>query len=238
MKKSVLIAAVAVAFIGGSSFSYFTECGSFEQFNEGVTYTMTNYSEKGKVESTVDGKVSKVVAGVESTTATIDVVMKDGKGKESGTGSYELICKGNTYSMDMKNFITAQQKETYKDMDVKMEGDMLEYPPNMSAGMALPNGNMKMIVSDKGSVVTTITTNIKDRKCLAIETRTTPAGTWECYKISYTIEMLTNISGLNMPAMTRTTTEWFSFKVGAVRSESYRNAKLEGYSELTAFKKP
>jgi hypothetical protein len=32
--------------------------------------------------------------------------------------------------------------------------------------------------------------------------------------------------------------EWFSFKVGTVRSESYRNEKLEGYSELTAFKKP
>jgi len=238
MKKSVIIAAAAVAFVGGSSFSYFTECGSFEQFNEGVTYTMTNYSSGGKVESTADGKVSKVVAGVESTTATVDVIMKDGKGKDIGTGSYELTCKGNTYSMDMKNFISAQQKEAYKGMDIKMEGDLLEYPSGMTAGMALPNGNMKMIVTDKGTEVNNTTINIHDRKCVAIENRTTPAGTWECYKITYTIDMIMKVGVMTMPIKPRTSTEWFSFKVGAVRTESYKNEKLEGYSELTAFKKP
>ncbi len=238
MKKSVLIAVAAVAFIGGSSFSYFTECGSFEQFTEGVTYTMTNYSEKGKVESTVDGKVSKVVTGVESTKATVDVVMKDAKGKESRTGSYELTCTGNSYSMDMKNFITPQQKEAYKDMDIKMEGDMLDYPSNMTAGMDLPNGTMKMVVTDKGTEVNNTTILIHDRKCQAIESRTTPAGTWECYKITYTMDITMKIGTMTMPIKPRTATEWFSFKVGAVRTESYKNDKLESYSELTAFKKP
>lgn len=199
---------------------------------------MTNYSASGKVESTVDGKVSKVVSGVESTTATVDVLMKDGKGKETGNGSYELTCKGNTYSMDMKNFITPQQKEAYKGMDIKIEGDLLEYPSGMTAGMALPNGTMKMIVTDKGNEVNNTTINIHDRKCVAIENRTTSAGTWECYKITYTMDMIMKVGGMTMPIKPRTSTEWFSFKVGSVRSESYKNDKLEGYSELTAFKKP
>jgi hypothetical protein len=47
------------------------DCGDFEQFNKGVTYTMSNYNDKGKLESSVDGNVIEVVKTATSTTATI-----------------------------------------------------------------------------------------------------------------------------------------------------------------------
>jgi hypothetical protein len=110
----------------------------------------------------------------------------------------------------------------------------------MKAGDNLADGTVTMTVSDKKSaqVISTTTINIKNRKVEAVENKTTPAGTWECYKITYTSEFVSLVSGMTLPIKPRTTTEWFSFKVGTVRTESFKNGKSEGYSELTKFNKP
>ena len=240
MKKYIILATSVVALATGSAFTMLADCGDFEQFNKGVTYTMSNYNDKGKLESSVDGNVIEVVKTATSTTATIDVVTKDGKGKDMGKGQYKLTCTGGKYSMDMESFISQQSKDAYKDMDLKIEGNTLDYPSGMKAGDKLADGTVTMKVSDKksGQVISTTTINIKDRTVLAVEDRTTPAGTWSCYKISYTSEFVSMVSGMTLPIKPRSTTEWFSFKVGTVRTESSKNGKLESYSELTKFNKP
>lgn len=240
MKKHIILAAGIVALITGSSFTLMMDCGSFEQFTEGATWTMTNYNAKGKEESHSDCKVNKLTTGVGSTTADVAATFFDSKGKENGSSEYSITCKGGNYSMDMRNFVTPEMKKgAGKDMEIKMDGDMLEYPASMKAGDSLPNGTMKVTMISNGQTFMTTTVYIKHRKCMAVENKTTPAGTWECYKITYTAEVaMTNMMGMNFPVKPRTTTEWFSFKVGSVRSESYKEGELESYSELTAFKKP
>lgn len=238
MKKNLFFVLAALVFVSASSFTLLNDCGTFEQFQQGVTYTMTSYDAKGKVNAINNSKVTKVETGTESTKATIDFTATDAKGKESGKGQFELTCAGGGYKMDMKSLITPQQKDAYKDMQLTLEGDMLEYPANMTAGMALTGGTVTMDVTDNGQAMNHTTIVIKDRKCVAVESRTTPAGTWECYKITYTSEITTKVGMMTLPIKPRTCTEWFSFKVGVVRTESYREDKLEGYSELTAFKKP
>lgn len=243
MKKHIIIAAVPIA-IGiallTSSFKLMMDCGSFEQFTEGATWTMTNYNSKGKEESHTDCKVNKLTAGVGSTSADIAASFFDAKGKENGTSEYTITCKGGNYTMDMRNFVTPEMKKgAGKDMEIKMDGDMLEYPATMKAGDSLPNGTMKVTMINNGQTFMTTTVYIKNRKCEAVESKTTSAGTWECFKISYTVETaMTNMMGMNFPVKPRTTTEWFSFKVGSVRTESYKEGELESYSELTKFKKP
>lgn len=238
MKKHILYATAAVAIIAGSSFTTLIDCADFEQFNQGVTYTMSNYNGKGKLESRIDCEVKTVTKTPESSTADIDAKFFDGKGKDNGSASYSLMCKGGTYSVDMRNFVTPEMKSGAKDMDIKLEGTMLEYPSDMKAGSTLPNGTMSMIASQNGQEMSTTTVVIKDRKCEAIENKTTPAGTWECYKITYTQEVTIKTAMMSIPMKPRTVTEWFSFKVGAVRTESYRKDELEMYSELTKFTKP
>jgi hypothetical protein len=240
MKKYIILATSIVTLAAGSAFTMLSDCGTFEQFNKGVTYTMSNYNDKGKLESTVDGNVIDVVKTATSTSATIDVVTKDGKGKDLGKGQYKVSCTGGKFSMDMENFISQQSKDAYKDMDFKIEGNTLDYPNDMKAGDNLADGTVTMTVSDKKSaqVISTTTINIKNRKVEAVENKTTPAGTWECYKITYTSEFVSLVSGMTLPIKPRTTTEWFSFKVGTVRTESFKNGKSEGYSELTKFNKP
>lgn len=240
MKKYIILATSIVTLAAGSAFTMLSDCGTFEQFNKGVTYTMSNYNDKGKLESTVDGNVIDVVKTATSTSATIDVVTKDGKGKDLGKGQYKVSCTGGKFSMDMENFISQQSKDAYKDMDLKIEGNTLDYPNDMKAGDKLADGTVTMRVLDKksGNEISTTIINIKDRKVEAVENKTTPAGTWECYKITYTSEFVSKVGTMTLPIKPRTTTEWFSFKVGTVRTESFKNGKSEGYSELTKFNKP
>jgi len=80
--------------------------------------------------------------------------------------------------------------------------------------------------------VMNITIAITNRKVEAVENVTTPAGTFECYKISYDIDtkmMFTvKVKGV----------EWYAKNVGLVKSESYStDGKLMGSNLLVGVKK-
>jgi len=77
-----------------------------------------------------------------------------------------------------------------------------------------------------------MTISITNRKVEAVENVTTPAGTFECYKISYDIatKMMINVKMKG--------TEWYAKNVGLVKSESYNNdGKLMGSNLLTGLTK-
>jgi len=77
-----------------------------------------------------------------------------------------------------------------------------------------------------------MTVNVSNRKVEAVESLTTPAGTFECYKISYDVatKMMINVKTKGV--------EWFSKGVGMVKSETYDSAgKLLGSNVLASVKK-
>ncbi len=238
MKKHLLILGIAgAALISATTVKM--ACTDLEQLVTGTVYTMTSYDAKSKVQGTTITTVKKVEKGPASVTAEMDMVMKDQKGKDAGTATTSMKCEDGKISIDMKNFISPQMQASNKDMQMTFEGDMLEYPSDMPVGGTLPNAKMIMHASSDGKEVMTTTINITDRKVQAKESLTTPAGTWECYKITYTMDMNMMVGSMNMPGMKpMQAVEWFSPKVGAVRSETWKNGKLEGYTELTELKKP
>jgi hypothetical protein len=74
--------------------------------------------------------------------------------------------------------------------------------------------------------------NLSNRKCAAIESVTTPAGTFECYKITQDVEAKAIVKVL------ATDITWLAEGVGVVKSESYdKKGKLMGSSQLTKFEK-
>jgi hypothetical protein len=86
-----------------------------------------------------------------------------------------------------------------------------------------------MNVSNQGMTMMNMVTKISNRKVDAMEEITTPAGKFNCAKISYDVEtkmmMLIHMKGI----------QWISQKVGVVRSESYdQKGKLVGYSVLAS----
>lgn len=239
MKKAGIIFTLVAATIG-FSFAGDNACGEYEQFTNGAVFTVTSYNAKGKLESTVTSKVNNVSTSGTMTKADVHAVIKDSKDKETTQADYTVSCDGGEVKMDMKAFATAATAQQSKDMQMSFEGNTLNYPKNMTVGQSLGDATMKVNISSNGSLVMVTTINIKDRKVVAKESKTTSAGTWECFKITYTEEIGSVMTSMNMsiPIKPRQVTEWYSFKVGAVRSEFYKNEKLESYNELTAFSKP
>ena len=156
----------------------------------------------------------------------------DNKGKSLGSVQLSAKCENGVYYMDMKNYMNQQSMESYKDMEMTLEGGNLEIPANLKAGDMLKNGDMKMSFSSGGMTVMNMTIAISNRKVEAVENLTTPAGTFECYKITYDIatKMMINVKGKGA--------EWYCKDVGMVKSESYSaDGKLMGSTVLASVKK-
>lgn len=240
MKKHLLITLSATLLITASSFVA-SDCALFDSYVKGTQSTTTSYDAAGKVQGSVDATVKEIVADGGKTTAKMNAVSKDAAGVAKDTMDFSFVCEGGVVHMDLSAIASQAAKSAggAKDAEVSVNADMLDFPAGMTVGQTLPGGSVTITAKMKGSPMAAVTRMvIKDRKCVAIETKTTPAGTWECYKITSTMEGSTKVATMEMPVPPRQTTEWFSYKVGSVRTETYSNGKLEGYTELTAFKRP
>ena len=76
----------------------------------------------------------------------------------------------------------------------------------------------------------TMNISITNRKIVGKESVTTPAGTFECDKITSDLTVETKMAiGFTLSF---STVEWLAPKVAVVKSESYKKGKLQGYSLL------
>lgn len=161
-----------------------------------------------------------------TTTATINSEFVDAKGKSITKGTNNVKCENGVMQMDMKVFIPpAQTSGTATGSDV-----YLEYPANMNVGDQLKDGHLAMDTESSGGIKSSVEINITDRKVEGKESVTTPAGTWECYKITAKNKINARIAGIGIP-ITMIVTEWFAPGFGVVRTES-----KTGKTEITSIK--
>lgn len=210
-------------------------CDSLLFFKEGSSVTMTSYKAKGDV----TGSVKTLFKQVNKTENGVSVLANqesyDKKGKLSHTSDFGIKCKNDILYFDAKNLMPSEQTEAYKDFEMTVEGMDLEMPSNLAVGTQLKDANVKFSFKSKtgqAMPMMNVTIKIFNRKVEAIETITTPAGTFECFKISEETEVKT-IMTLNSKSIS-----WFNKEVGTVRTESYnKNDKFLGYTELTEISK-
>ena len=222
-KIIILICSFLISFssIGQSA------CKAYYPFEEGVKFEITNYSKKGKKE----GFVNYEVTSIDNNVATIKTIIFDDKGKEITTTSYQIMCEGNTISIDFKSMMNPDMFKQYKDMDMDITGTNVELPNDLQVGQSLKDANMNMAI-DMGGMKMNMSIDMLNRKVDKKESITTPAGTFDCFALSYDSEMKMGMK------ITFKIKEWIAEGVGVVKSESYnKNGKLMGYSELTSFKK-
>ncbi len=226
MKKQILI---LMAYCALFSSAFAQDCKNFIYMTNGkvVKYSATN--PKGKL-------TTKMVYSVKSKSgnkANISSQVFDDKGKEISNVNAEMICDGNNLKIDMRNFMPSANASQFKGMTAKADVSYLNYPAKMKIGEDLPNGNFSMQMFDKDTKVADISFKIVNRKVEGTESVTTPAGTNDCYKISYTAEIKTTTFGIAIPFQMKIT-EWYSTKLGLyVKSEaSNKNGKLMSITTL------
>ncbi|QQS27944.1 MAG: hypothetical protein IPM47_13800 [Sphingobacteriales bacterium] len=206
------------------------ECEPYFPMNVGTKIEMTNYDAKGKNE----GK--NVIEILEQTpieggiSAKVKSIIYDKKDKETYNTTYDIKCVDGIFYMDFKNFIPAESNEMFKGMEANIETDWLEFPTTLTVGQTLPDGEMTVNMNSNGLALFSMTINVSNRQVLAQESITTPAGTFECFKISQetTLRTIMNITSKSI--------SWYAKNVGSVRNENYdRKGKLLGYSEITSY---
>lgn len=135
--------------------------------------------------------------------------------------------------MDMKITLnsegtTSYMYDTRKSMaiqDVVTMGDVSSLPSEMKVGQSVPAGRINIKVKGVGAAFV-----ITDRKVVAIEDVTTPAGTFHTYKLEEDQTNKVLISNKTFKIVT-----WYAKNIGCVKQEVYdKKGKLLRTLELTA----
>lgn len=230
--KTITFTIAALALMVSTGYAQ-TDCQPYVPTSKGTTWEMTNYSSKDKETGKVAYELIDKVATGSDLTFTIKAISYDKKGEETFTNTYEAYCVDGKFEFDMAFKINGEAMQSYEDMDVDVDATEFEMPSMDAApGTTLKDGSLVVKAGTSSVPMFTMTILITDRKVEAIEDKKTPAGTFECIKLSQKIrtKMVVNIEGSSK--------EWYAEEVGIIRSESYnKNGKLMGYSELTKLEK-
>ncbi len=226
MKKSVILILLGLILIPLLNAQ---KCEFYYPQTKGVELVYKNYDKNGKVTGTSAQKVvdyQETPAGAE---ATIDVKSTDSKGKTSES-QLKVKCEAGIFYFDMKGYM--QNMSAYQGMDVKVDFQNLEMPASIKAGDKLKDGWIKMDVSNGGMKLMSMETDITDRTVEGKENVTTPAGTFNCYKIKQ--NMTTKVP---MKIESKSIT-WMAPGAGMIKTESYSSDdKLMGSTVLDAINK-
>jgi len=208
-------------------------CSAFYNFQEGTTMEYTSYNKRGKVDGKTRSTISAVADTDSGVKATVENILMDKKGKEQMKGQYEVFCQDDVLQMDVNGMLNPAMQQSFSGMEVTIEGTALEIPDALEPGMELPDASTEISAGTGGMNIINMTVNITDRKVEGMEEITTPAGTYECYKLTQTTSVKM------MMSREFKSVDYFAEGIGLVRSETYnRRGKLDGYMELTNFEKP
>ena len=227
----------SICLIVGLSLTTTAQDCNFFPMIEGATFEITTYSASGKAEAVTSTKVTEVKNISGGVSAVVSSEITGGEVKEKVGLSYEVKCVNGELQINMGDMFNTESMQDMMggqgmDVDMKVESDNLIFPSRMDIGKTLPDATMKMQMKAMGMEMD-ITTIISERKVEKKETLTTPAGTFDCYKMTY----LTSTDGMMGMKMNFRSTAWYNEKVGMVRTEDYDQAgKINSYTELTAFK--
>ena len=200
---------------------------------------MTTYDKKGNESGKITYTISGVTKANNTTSAKFVSQMVDEKGKNISNSAGIYKCSGDNLYIDARVSMPQEQMAAYKDMEVKAEEAFIEYPAGLQSGQSLKDANVKMEVHNKGSIFSVLTLDATNRKVAGKESITTPAGTWDCWKITYDGRFRATIggpSGIGVPFNFKAI-EWFAPGFGIVKTETFnKNEKLLGSTLITSVK--
>ena len=222
---------ILTVFLALFSVIAFCQCHPYFTIKEGVRATYDFYNAKNKLASRTTNEFKKVSDTGEKLTATMLMQIIDPKKGDVLTSSQsEWTCEGGVvrFSMDALSISGTDMSTT--GMDVTVEGDEMDIPSDLIPGQTLNDVSYHITMKMSGINVMDRDFFIKNRKVEKEESITTPAGTFNCIKISYTTESSGKSGGMSKPMLTSI---WYSKDVGMVKVENYKDDKVSNSQILT-----
>jgi hypothetical protein len=213
MKKIILISFLFISLKG-----FTQKCGDYYYMQNNKTIELAISNRKGKESGRMIYHITNVTRSGSSMTSTVTTEMHDKKGGIIAKGTNHIRCTGGVLMMDMKMFMPGPQQQQAGNFSGNANDVYLEYPSNMKEGDVLKDGHFSMDFTSASGMNGHMNIDITNRRVNAKESVTTPAGTWNCFKITYHTKMLMKM-GIGIP-MNSDITEWYAPGFGVVKSES------------------
>lgn len=216
-------------------------CGSSLLFKEGVVIHGITYDRDGKVTAKHASTIKKVYSegGVMTSEVEVKTVMGD-PGATEKTMNAVYKCDGKKLYVDLSSFLSSNK-------NAKVETSGFAFPDDLSVGDTLPDASytVKMNIANIDRIVKS---HIKERKVEAKEKVTTPAGTFDCYRISSVIEVDADMIGMDerkkavMAQVQKTMGKnklifWYAPDVTIIKMEYHMGDKLVTRNEVTEIDK-
>lgn len=207
---------VTICLLSISVIAVCQDCKNYYYLQNNKTIEMTIYNKKGEASAKQVYTVSDYKNSGGTSSANLASEMFDKNGKSMTKSVSTVKCTGGVMMMDMK--MSMPQGQASGTTDAKAENVYIEYPATMNAGDNLKDGHMEMETDNKG-MKQSITLDVTNRKVEGKEKVTTPAGTWDCYKITNSTKMKIKTMGIGIP-INMDVTEWFAPGFGIVKTQS------------------
>jgi hypothetical protein len=223
MKSQILICLILFCY----GRSYAQECKDAFYFSENKTITITRYDKNGITTGKDVGTVTQVTENGGVISANYNLVKYDVNNKIKENGHALISCNNG----DLKIGFQVPDMENGTSNEA-----FFSYPANMKPGQAL---EAKMEMRIKGKVngkKTDVSFKIEDRKVWGQEKVSTPAGTYNAFKLSYNMDIRIKVVGIGIPMKVKVL-EWYSPGVGVIKTESFnKDGQLEERSVLSSIK--
>ena len=232
MKKLLFLLSLAL----GLTPALAQDCAStYGLLKEGTHFEYTTFNKKGEADMTIKQVCQKVESRKDTLVAVMDAKTYNQKGEEGYARNFTMKCLAGVIYMSMQSILPAQQgggESQSSGMEMAIEGGDMAFPADMKPGQSLPDAEMTAKMSSGGMQLMKMHYKILNRKVEAAEKLTTKAGTFDCLKVTYDLEM--NLLGKK----TYHSAQWFAKNVGMVKTETYdKKGGVESSMLLTLFQK-
>jgi hypothetical protein len=201
---------------------------------QGSGFEMLNYNAKDKQIGKVMYQVTSVSKEGGATVVNIQAQTEDDKGKQQPPYTIKYTCTGSELIADMSGLFQSMQQSNLKNSEMKLKVNQLVYPGKLNPGQKLADGTMEAEMTTNGSMTMTMVMNVTNRLVDGKESITTPAGTFDAYKVTSDMNTESRIMGMPIRATMKTVSYRASNQIFDVKTETYnKNGKLMGYSVLS-----
>ncbi|MCU0354244.1 MAG: hypothetical protein MUD08_10990, partial [Cytophagales bacterium] len=152
----------------------------------GAVMVLQHSDAKGKPVGKMTQRIKAVRPVAKGFSADVEAEMTDNKGKNISKATYTMACDNGVFKINMRSMMGPAGSPPPGMEQARMEytGDDLDLPVNMRPGQTLNDGkaNMKTYMGDMKLMEMDF--SVRDRKVESRESVTTPAGTFDCIRVS------------------------------------------------------
>ncbi|MCC3157038.1 hypothetical protein LJ737_07300 [Hymenobacter sp. 15J16-1T3B] len=189
-----------------------------------LTYQLLN--EKNKPEGLQILKVARITPheAAKKAPAYTEVLLKsslyDASNRLQRNDEYVYLCRRDTVLTDGRLLLDPAMLRSFRDRRFAYEPVHLAWPNQPTAG-ALPGGKLTVQVSSPSVDIAQVITDVSERRLSGPESITTPAGTFQCYKVESRYEYVTQARADIARRSVKRVVDYYAPGVGMVRSEMH-----------------